>query len=398
MSTNEVLVVGGGPLGLLHALGLARDGVTVTVLDPGVERQPVVRAMVLNWSMMAGLDRLGLLDELLETGVVQTTWSLNVLRTGERIVYDLGVLAGDTAHPFTLNLEQDRFVELLLRRLAERPEATISWQTRLVSLRQDADGVTVVTSGPGGEETRRAALVVGADGSRSLVRRSLGLGFPGMTWPERFVAVNLRFDFSQLGVSEAAAQIDHRRGALIAQVDRCGLWRYLYAESVRLPEQSIPQRMAEVFADVLPDGADAGIESWAAHRMHQRVANTFCVGRVLLIGDAAHLTAPTSGLGLVGAFFDVLAATEVVGAVARGEAGDDVLERYATDRRRVFTEITGPVSSESKVLIFDGTDPERLDRDLDFYRAGAATRDSMRAFLLTAGELESPSLLRPASV
>ncbi|MDA3635152.1 MULTISPECIES: FAD-dependent oxidoreductase [Rhodococcus] len=393
MSTNSVLIVGGGPLGLLQALGLAQIGVEVTVLAPGPERQPVTRTLVFNWSMMAGLDHLGILDEMMAVGVVQHAVSLNVLRTGERIVFDLSALSADVEHAFTLNMEQGQFVDILLTHLAASSAVTIEWDTRIVSLDQGKDGCTVVAAGVDGEITRRVGWVVGADGTRSVVRRQLGLGFPGLTWPERFVAVNLRFDFSTMGIKEAATHIDPDRGALIAQIDRTGLWSYLYAENERLPEESIEARMQAVFADVLPDGADPRVESWVAHRMHQRVADTFRVGRVLLVGGAAHVTAPTSGFGLVGSFFDVLAATEVLGAMASGEADEVVLDRYADDRRRVFTEITSPISSDTKMLIFNGSETGRLERELTRYRAAAASRASVQEFLLLAGELASPSLL-----
>ncbi len=255
MSTNSVLIVGGGPLGLLQALGLAQIGVEVTVLAPGPERQPVTRTLVFNWSMMAGLDHLGILDEMMAVGVVQHAVSLNVLRTGERIVFDLSALSADVEHAFTLNMEQGQFVDILLTHLAASSAVTIEWDTRIVSLDQGKDGCTVVAAGVDGEITRRVGWVVGADGTRSVVRRQLGLGFPGLTWPERFVAVNLRFDFSTMGIKEAATHIDPDRGALIAQIDRTGLWSYLYAENERLPEESIEARMQAVFADVLPDGA-----------------------------------------------------------------------------------------------------------------------------------------------
>jgi 3-(3-hydroxy-phenyl)propionate hydroxylase/6-hydroxy-3-succinoylpyridine 3-monooxygenase len=395
MKNNEVLIVGGGPLGLLHALGLAQSGVDVTVLEPGSEQQPMTRALVFNWAMMAGLDRLGLLDEMLAVGVVQTSWSLNVLRTGERIVFDLAALADDVEHPFTVNMAQRQFIEILLRRLKAMPNVTIAWDTKAVRLEQDRAGCTVTAAGPDGEAVYRVGYVVGADGSRSIVRRQLGLAFPGMTWPERFVATNLRFDFSQLGVAQAATHIDSEYGALIAQIDRSGLWRYLYAENMRLPEAGIAQRMTAVFDAVLPGGADPQVESWAAHRMHQRVADTFRVGRVLLVGDAAHVTAPTSGFGLVGAFFDVLAATEVVGALARGETEEAALDNYAIDRRRVFTEITTPICVETKMLVFNGAEAGRLERELASYRAAASSRSAMRNFLLLAVELESESLLVP---
>jgi len=395
MSTNNVLIVGGGPLGLLQALGLAHAGLDVTVLEPGPEGQSAPGALVLNWAMMSGLDALGVLDDMLAVGVVQEAVSLNVPSTGETLVFELSSLSDVVEHPFTLNMDQNQFVDIALRHLSATPSVSILWDARVVSLDQDQDGCTVVAAGPGGENTYRAGWVVGVDGANSLVRRHLGLAFPGMTWPERFVAVRLRFDFSTLGVRQAATRVDPDSGALIAQIDRTGLWQYLYAEDLRLPEATIDVRMPTVLADVLPGSIDPGVDTWTAQRMHQRVVDTFRVGRVILAGAAAHVTAPTSGFGVVGAFFDVLAATEVLAALARDGADEIVLDRYAADRRRVFTEITSPISSETKMMIFNSSDPVRLEHEVARYRAAAASREGTRNFLMLACQLESPSLLEP---
>lgn len=395
VAQDSVIVVGGGPHGLLHALALARVGVDVTLLEarpPRPTNSP--RAMTFHWSIMRGLDELGVLDEALRRGLIHRTWSINVLGTGERMQIDLGVLADDIEHPFTLHLPQDELADIVTTALLAEPRVTVAWDTRVTGLRQDADGVTVDVEADGAVREYRAAWVVGADGATSSVRRATGLGLPGITWPERFVAVNVRHDFAAQGYDVSAVQLDARDGALVAQIDRDGLWRYTYAENLHLPEESLRERMDEMFRRVLPGGEVPEVETWAAHRMHQRVANTFRVGRVLLLADAAHVTAPTSGYGLAGGFFDSVTLVEALAEVVLHGADHEILDRYSEVRRKVFTGLASPVSSESKQLLWNADGPGRLEEEVERFRWITSSPDRQRQYLLVGRRLESPPLRR----
>ncbi|WP_300400504.1 FAD-dependent monooxygenase [Nocardioides sp.] len=401
MTTQGVTVVGGGPHGLLHALALARAGIDVTVLEarpPRTTGSP--RAMTFHWSMMQGLDRLGILEEALSRGIIHQVWSLNVLATGERMALELDVLAGDIEHPFTLHLPQEQLGEIILSRLAEHAHVHLEWNTRVQRLVQDSDGVNVLADSPDGEREYRSSWVVGADGATSAVRRAIGLGLPGVTWPERFVAANLRYDFAALGYEVSTLQLDPTDGALVAQIDDQGLWRYLYAESLKLPEETVGDRMGEVLRRVLPGGPLPEIEAYAAHRMHQRVADRFRVGRVLLLGDAAHVTNPTSAYGLAGGYFDSECLVEALSAVIHDGAGDDILDRYSEVRRRVFTDLASPVSTESKQLLWNSAKPGRLQGEIERFRHITASRARQREYLLVARGLQSAPLRsrRPSAI
>ncbi|XVQ09533.1 FAD-dependent oxidoreductase [Spirillospora sp. CA-255316] len=393
VTTSGVIVVGGGPHGLLHALDLARADVDVTVVE-AQRPKPISapRAMTFHWSMMSGLDRLGILDDARAVGMTHQVRSLTVLATGERMFFDLKVLADDVEHPFTLHLPQEGLAEIILPKLVDLPNVHLEWNTRVRRIQQDAEGCTVTADSPDGEREYRSAWVVGADGAYSAVRREVGLGFPGFTWPERFVATNVRFDFASLGYEISATQLDPADGALVEQIDETGLWRYTYAENLNLPEESVGDRMTEVFRRVLPAGIEPEVQAFAAHRMHQRVADTFRVGRVLLLGDAAHVTNPTSGYGLAGGFFDSVSLVEALSAIIHDGIDDEILDRYSTIRRRIFTELVSPVSSDSKQLIWNSETPDRFDAEVDRIRHITSSHARQREHLLVGRGLESAPL------
>jgi 3-(3-hydroxy-phenyl)propionate hydroxylase len=391
MPDNTVIVVGGGPVGLLTALGLARAGVGVTVLEARPRIGPAPHDMIYNWVTLPVIERLGILEEMRRAGVTVHEWCFKALRTGERIVFDLAALASETKHPYNLHLPGHLLAEIVIGRLRQLAHARIEPGTRLTSLEQDAHGVTLAAEGPGGPRTFRAGWLVAADGAHSTVRRALGLGFAGLTWPTRFVATDLRFDLAALGFAPESYQVDTEHAALIGQADGSGLWRYIYAESRLLPEQTVPDRMPSVFKAVLPEGADPLVQGWSAYRVHERAVRHFRSGRVMLAGDAAHVTNPTSAFGLACGLFDAVALTEALAAIVHGDAGDAVLDRYAEDRRRVFLQSASPRSSEIMRFLFHPDSEAWLEAEVARYRHAAADPGLSREFLMLSRELQSPA-------
>jgi 3-(3-hydroxy-phenyl)propionate hydroxylase/6-hydroxy-3-succinoylpyridine 3-monooxygenase len=393
MQDCDVAIVGAGPVGLITALGLAQSGAKVTVLEalPAIPESP--RAMVYLWPVLAGLQRVGLLDDAVQAGFIKQDYAYCVFRTGERITWDVTDLQDRTPFPFNLHLGQHVLAAIALAHLRRFSNANIRFGARVDGLTQDASGVTLTEQTSGGAETIRAGWVVGADGARSTVRRAIGAGFDGITWPERFVATNVRYDFEAAGYARANMLVDPQYGAIIAKIDNTGLWRCTYCEDASLPEATVADRIPAYFRAVLPPGADVQLAQSAPYKMHQRAATTFRSGRVLLAGDAAHATNPTGALGLASGLFDSYVLHEALAAVVSGESDDSVLDRYATARRNIFLNIASPRATENKRLVFHSTDPARLETDLDVFRRIAADRDFRVERLLAARQLETPSLL-----
>src|SRR5688572_2652377 len=214
---HDVIVVGGGPTGFVTALGLAQAGVDVCLIEAGDAIISSPRACVYHWSMLDGLERLGIRAEAEHTGYTKDDYLWLVKKTGERLPYDLKVLSSITPFAYNIQLGQDRLAEICLARLEAMPHAAIHWRTAFTTLSQDPEGVTVTAKGPDGEVELRGRWVIGADGAGSAVRKALGLSFDGMTWPERFVATNVRHDFESGGYWQSTMVVDDRWGAVIVK-------------------------------------------------------------------------------------------------------------------------------------------------------------------------------------
>jgi 3-(3-hydroxy-phenyl)propionate hydroxylase len=368
---DSVIVVGAGTVGLVTALGLSQAGIPVRVLEAAPSIPDGARDMVYNWSVLGGLARLGVLPDVERRGLRVTAHAYRVHKTGETIRFDLSALDGMVAHPFNLHVGQREMTRILLERLARFPTAEVEWGTSVSGVTQRPDGVTVVGDADDGAATYSAGWIVGADGARSSVRRELGLGLAGMTWPDRFVAINLRFDFETMGFAPSGYLIDPVRGAIVAEVDKTGLWRYIYAEHRTLPEESIGERVCQRLREELPDGADPEIQSFFPYRIHERSADRYRAGRALLVGDAAHLTNPTRTLGMTSGLFDA----------------------YALVRRRNFLDCTSAISAAAKEFIFPFHYASGQEEALAELRAMTADPVARRDYLLEGGRLGTPPLL-----
>jgi len=391
---EDVIVIGGGPVGLISALGLAQAGVRVTVIEaePQIVNSP--RAAVYFWSVLDGLERLGILEAAEAAGVRKQDYTYLLRSTGERIEYSLRVLEGYTRRPYNLHLSQHLLAEIALRRLRTFSNATVRFGARLQALHQDADGLTLSIATGRDTEELRARWAVGADGAASTVRRLLGLSFDGITWPERFVATNVYYDFERYGYTRTTFVIDARYGAVIALLDNEGLWRCTYMEDATLPEENFLERLPRAYAAILPGDGAYRLERASPYRMHQRSAQRYRVGRVVLAGDAAHVTNPTGGLGLTSGLFDGFALYPALTAVVRQGADDEVLDRYAAARRDTFLNRVSPQASANKRLVFHANGGGRdLEEGVESLRRLTTDAQRLRERLMFTKSLATPPLL-----
>jgi 3-(3-hydroxy-phenyl)propionate hydroxylase/6-hydroxy-3-succinoylpyridine 3-monooxygenase len=365
VSTHDVIVVGAGPSGALAALGLAQRGLDVLVLErePGIVPSP--RAMVYHWAVLEGLERLGVLDDIDARGFRNPDFMQRVLETGEELRTHHGVLSEVTPYPYNIHLGQHEVVDVALSHLRALPNHSTLFGHDVTDVTVADDNVTVqaLAASEGEQVTFTASWLVAADGARSSIRRALQLPFDGMTWDHRFVATNIRFDFHRHGgYLDASMLLDPDHGCIIARIDDTGLWRWTWAESASLPEETVGERLADRFAAIGFGGLDHEVVAYTPYRMHQRAVRSMREGRVLFIGDAAHATNPTGGLGLTSGLFDLYSLVDPLADVVRGRSGDVAVDEWAATRLRTFDEQASPAASAFNEIVY-------LERDLAKRRA-----------------------------
>jgi 2-polyprenyl-6-methoxyphenol hydroxylase-like FAD-dependent oxidoreductase len=392
-ASEKVIIVGGGPVGLLCALNLAVHDVPVLVLEAHSELFMDLRAGSFHPPTLEVMQPLGLTEKLMAIGIPVRKWQLRDREKGVVGTFELSLLSDETPFPFRLHLEQHRFTPIVLDELRKLPNAEVRFSCRVENVTQDSQGVHVVAQTPGGPEQFDAGWVIGADGGGSVVRKSAGIEFDGFTFPERFALISTTYDLGQHGFTDTA-YISHpiEWCAVFRLPDQGppGLWRFLYggdpneSEQDALADTTIEKRLQSVQPKPVP----YEIVHRTIYRVHQRVATTFRNGRMLIAGDAAHLNNPIGGFGLNCGLQDAMSLTDKLARVIRGDASDELLDLYVRQRRTANIEYVQEASIRNKRLLEETDESIRLSR-LDDMRRASCDPSLAKAVLMRSSMIDS---------
>jgi 3-(3-hydroxy-phenyl)propionate hydroxylase len=372
---DPVIIVGAGPAGLAVAVILAQAGVPSLVFEAEEKLPRDLRAGSIHPPTLELLDTIGVAQDFLALGIRVPRWQIRGRAEGVIVEWDLSLLADETRYPFRFHCEQFKLTPLLKARL-EVLGGAVQFGHRFIDATQDADGVTARFETPGGIETARGSYLIGADGARSAVRHLMGVAFEGFTWPERFLVIGIRQDLAPHGFTYNAYIADPVDWGAIFKMPHDGppgLWRVLFPPDPALPDAEVLShdfaRQGLVHFLSLPGPYD--IEHTNIYSVHQRVAAEFRTGRLLIVGDAAHVNNPLGAFGLNGALHAAFNLGEKLAKVWRGEADASLLDRYVRQRRAANIAFVQAQSIRNKQVL-EEKDPAVRARNLDELRAIAA--------------------------
>ncbi len=350
MIDTQVVIAGGGPVGLTLACELAARGVRCMLVERNVTTTQHPKMDITNARSMELFRRLGLVPALRHAAVPEdhpfdVSWvttmqgrELHRFRYPNVVQARANILAtNDGSQPVEPPMRVSQIeIEPVLKRAAESaPAVTVRFGTSFEALSQDAGGVTVVLRDTGGDVTEqvRCAYLVGCDGGGSLVRQCLGIRLDGDARVMPRFMTHFRSDARS--VLQRWGQAWHYQsplGTLIAQNDH-DLWT-LHS---RAPDDSElatidPGALLRAFL-----GTDIPHQVVVANRWspHLLVAEAYGRGRVLIAGDAAHQYIPTGGYGMNTGIGDACDLGWKLAAVLRGFAEPGLLDSYEAERRPV---------------------------------------------------------------
>jgi 2,4-dichlorophenol 6-monooxygenase len=367
MATTEytpVLIVGGGGAGLTASMLLARLGVDHLLVSarPGTSDLP--KAHVLNQRAMEILEDCGVADEIAERSTPAEQMAATAFYAGfagpdadcGRQVARLEAWGAggendnwSAASPWrSLNLPQIRLEPILKAGAEHLSPGRIRFDHELLELEQDEDGVTALVRDNGGGEqySVRCEYLLGADGGRR-VAGEIGVGYEGLGVVTQTATLHVSADFSEWARDPDVLIrwiYSPQSGIMVVMVpmgpERWGPESEEWVIHINYPvDDPRAQSDAQVEADVrqaigLPDAAMTihKITRWSVDAV---MASAFRVGRVFLLGDAAHRHPPTGGLGLTSAIHDAQNLCWKLAAVLAGHASPELLDSYEPERRSV---------------------------------------------------------------
>ncbi|MGX9790988.1 FAD-dependent monooxygenase [Mycobacterium sp. MMS18-G62] len=347
----DVIIVGAGPTGLTLACALQSAGLGVRVLDGAAGPAVTSRALGLQPRGVEVLDRIGALGTLPDRGLPINRVTVTV-EGNELATLPVGKAMHRLHGPGALLISQADIEGALRDRLAGLG-GTVEWGCRVNGLDARSDAVTVrLDDGT----AIRARWVVGADGAHSIVRKSVGIGFPGVPLIERFLLADVHAALDRPRDATAAWL---RGSKMLAAFPLPGddLWRLMAPAPPGFGDDPTRDDIVEYLGARL--AAEAGgtvrsIEWTSTFRIQRRLADTHRRGRVLLAGDAAHIHSPFGGQGMNTGMGDAENLAWKLALVIGGRADESLLNTYEAERRPIAKNVVATTSGVTEIVVSGG--------------------------------------------
>ncbi|TAA72993.1 FAD-dependent oxidoreductase [Planococcus salinarum] len=329
----QILIVGAGPTGLALAYSLARQGVPFRIIDKSAGTGTASRALAVHARILEQYEQLGLAERNIKRG--HPILSLDI-SDGKEVratvkFHDLG--KGLSPFPFILSLPQDEHEEILVDEL-RKIGVEVEWNTTLVSFEDKGKSVNVVLQQQG-QPVERAefAYVCGCDGAGSMVRKGLGLEFPGGTYKQLFFVADIETEKPADAMEKMDMYMDDDGFMLFMSVRNAKTKRILGIVPEDLNERTDLQysEISDYIENKIRVTA-AKVNWFSTYRVHNRVTEQFAKGRIFILGDAAHLHSPAGGQGMNTGIGDAINLAWKLAAVIQGKGSSRILNTYEKER------------------------------------------------------------------
>lgn len=334
---TDVLIVGAGPTGLALATTLARAGISPVIVDRLAAAQNTSRAAVIHAHTLEELEPLGISQDLVQAGIRLRHFSM---RDRDQVLARLDFDWLPSRYACLLMLPQDR-TEAILRAALGKARASVRWGTTVESLREDDSGVEASIVSAAGRETIRARYVVGADGMQSLVRQAARIGFEGRSYEQSFVLADVDMDWSP-GREEVMLYFSPPGMVVVAPLPE-GRFRIVATldDAPAQPGVDDIQQLLETRGPATGTVRVTRVHWGSRFRLHHRVADHYRRGRLILVGDAAHVHSPAGGQGMNTGLVDACVLGKLLPEVLSGREPDSYLDQYESLRRPAAQQVLG---------------------------------------------------------
>ena len=397
---RPVVIVGAGPVGLALAIDLAQRGIPVTVLDNDDRLSTGSRAICFAKRTLEIFDRLGCGDRMVAKGV---SWNVGKVFLRDEQVYRFDLLP-EAGHerPAFVNLQQYYVEGYLAERAAQLPLIDLRWKNEVVATTPHDDHVALTIRTPDGDYALEAGYVVACDGSRSAVRRHLGLESKGRSFRDRFLIADVRMAID--APAERWFWFDpafHPNQSVLLHRQPDGVWRIDFQlgwdadpDEEKQPERIIPRVKALLAHSPAMKDAEFTLEWASVYTFSCMRMERFRHGRVLFAGDAAHGVSPFGARGANSGVQDADNLGWKLAAVLQGHAPDALLDSYAREREAAADENIRH-STRATDFITPKSAASRLFRDAVL---NLAKTQPFARTLVNSGRLSTPTTLHGSSL
>ena len=351
-SEYPVAIVGAGPVGLTTALALSYFEIPFVVFETNAGLSTETKAGTTLIRTLEVWQRFGAADRILSKAMrVDEIGDIERATNRKRDAVKLHLLRDETRFPFVINLPQSDMEPALRNSLASSKFGKIHHRHRLTGFTQHAGHVTLELDTPDGQKTFDASFLLACDGGRSTVRERLGVSVEGRSLPERFALVDLKVDldvenprdFPYLGYFS-----DSKEWMILVRQPEC--WRFLYPvfEGQR---EFTDDELLEKAMTFIGGAKNAELVGTNLFKIYHRVASKWHHGRVVLLGDAAHLITPMWALGLNTGILDANNLAWRIAWIMRGWASQTLLDGFESEQKPVAEQGSGEMAEAGRAYM-----------------------------------------------
>lgn len=328
-TTVDVLIVGYGPVGAAFAALLGRDGIRTLVIDKSPDVLMAPRAIALDHEALRILQMTGMPDDAFEKIAIPFVRMHSPVAGEFARINTMGNIDG---HSKLVTFYQPDLEKALRKRVSECASVTAITDVEMTSYVDHGDSVEAFLKRSDGSETKISSrYLVAADGAGSTVRKSIGQDFGGKTYAEDWLiidAVNVPGSFDHVEfICDPKRPTPH----MLAPGGRIR-WEFMLHKNETREQMEKDETIKKLLAR-WGSSDQMRIERKAVYRFHARSCNAYSKGRVFLVGDAAHITPPFVGQGLVAGLRDAANLSWKLAAVVHRQASPSILGSYDVERR-----------------------------------------------------------------
>jgi 3-(3-hydroxy-phenyl)propionate hydroxylase len=351
-SEYPVAIVGAGPVGLTTALALSYFEIPFVVFETNAGLSTETKAGTTLIRTLEVWQRFGAADRILSKAMrVDEIGDIERATNRKRDAVKLHLLRDETRFPFVINLPQSDMEPALRDSLASSKFGKIHHRHHLTGFTQHAGHVTLQLDTPDSQKTFDASFLLACDGGRSTVRERLGVSVEGRSLPERFALVDLKVDldvenprdFPYLGYFS-----DAKEWMILVRQPEC--WRFLYPvfEGQR---EFTDDELLEKAMTFIGGAKNAELVGTNLFKIYHRVASKWHHGRVVLLGDAAHLITPMWALGLNTGILDANNLAWRIAWIMRGWGSDTLLDGFESEQKPVAEQGSGEMAEAGRAYM-----------------------------------------------
>ncbi|QTF92717.1 FAD-dependent monooxygenase [Halomonas sp. BM-2019] len=360
---HRVAIVGAGPVGVTAALELARHGIASVVLDDKATVNDGSRAICISRHSLEILQQLGVDGPFTAKGLGWTQ-GRTYYRDREILRFRMPHSDQERYAPM-VNLQQQYIERFLIDKAAESERIELRWQSAVTGVSQGAEGVTLEVATPEGDYRLECDYLLAADGGRSRVREALGLALHGQAYEGRYVIADVRlesdFPTERRAFFHSKALPDT---TVLVHKQPDDIWRIDYQlgpdedPDRAVEEASIREKVGLIVREVMQEGEEWELEWWSLYKAYTLALEDYRHGRVLFIGDSAHLVPIFGVRGLNNGLADAANAGWKLAWVLEGLAPERLLDSYSPERRGATLDVFANAGKSTRFM----TPPSRGHR------------------------------------